>query len=63
MSSVGQASIPAGKWTPELALVIEEKLQATWSPEQIMERLRQEGQAMKTPMACPQRDGFRPDYR
>ncbi|GAC43696.1 transposase and inactivated derivative, partial [Paenibacillus popilliae ATCC 14706] len=27
-------------------MVIEEKLQATWSPEQIMERLRQEGQAI-----------------
>ena len=41
-----KASIPVGKWTPELAKVIEEKLQATWSPEQIVERLRQEGQAI-----------------
>jgi IS30 family transposase len=39
-----KASIPVGKWTPKLAAVIEEKLQATWSPEQIVERLRQEGQ-------------------
>ncbi|GAC43597.1 transposase and inactivated derivative [Paenibacillus popilliae ATCC 14706] len=30
----------------ELTMVIEEKLQATWFPEQIMERLRQEGQAI-----------------
>ncbi|MFB5674647.1 transposase [Paenibacillus terreus] len=38
-----KASIPAGKWTPELAAVIEEeKLQRTWSPEQIVERLRQQ---------------------
>ena len=39
---------PARKWTPERAVVIEEKLQATWSPEQIVERLRQEGQ----PVVC-----------
>lgn len=39
-------SVSAGKWNPELASRIEEKLQATWSPEQIVERLRQEGQAM-----------------
>ncbi|MGG1619100.1 IS30 family transposase [Paenibacillus sp. NRS-1782] len=39
-----KASIPAGKWTAKQAAVIEEKLQATWSPEQIVERLRQEGQ-------------------
>lgn len=41
-------SIPAGKWTPEQAAIIEEKLQATWSPEQIVHRLRQEG----LPMVC-----------
>ncbi|MCC3380780.1 IS30 family transposase, partial [Paenibacillus farraposensis] len=41
-----KSSIPTGKWTPELAKVIEEKLQATWSPEQIVERLCQEGQAI-----------------
>ena len=41
-----RASVSAGKWNPELASRIEEKLQATWSPEQIVERLRQEGQAM-----------------
>jgi IS30 family transposase len=41
-----KASVSAGKWNPELASRIEEKLQATWSPEQIVERLRQEGQAM-----------------
>lgn len=39
-----KAWIPTGKWTAEQAAVIEEKLQATWSPEQIVERLRQEGQ-------------------
>lgn len=39
-----RASIPVGKWTPELAGIIEDKLQATWSPEQITERHRQEGQ-------------------
>lgn len=41
-----KASVPLGKWNPELASSIEEKLQATWSSEQIIERLRQEGQAM-----------------
>jgi IS30 family transposase len=41
-----KASVPGGKWNLELASRIEEKLQATWSPEQIVERLRQEGQAM-----------------
>jgi transposase, IS30 family len=39
-----KASIPAGKWTPQQAAVITAKLQATWSPEQIVQRLRQEGQ-------------------
>ncbi|MEB4783716.1 IS30 family transposase [Paenibacillus jamilae] len=43
-----QSSIPAGKWTPQQSAVIEEKLQATWSPEQIVQRLRQEGQ----PVVC-----------
>lgn len=42
------ASVPNGKWTPELASIIEKKLQATWSPEQIVGRLRQEGK----PMVC-----------
>ncbi|MDN8589850.1 hypothetical protein Q0V21_13795 [Paenibacillus sp. 11B] len=37
-----KASVPAGHWTPELAHMIEEKFQATWSPEQIVGRLRQE---------------------
>jgi IS30 family transposase len=41
-----KASIPHGKWTPELASVIEKKLQATWSPEQIVKRLRREGESM-----------------
>jgi IS30 family transposase len=44
MSSVVRILFPQ-EWTPELAMVIEEKLQPTWSPEQIMGRLRQEGQA------------------
>lgn len=30
-----KASVPRGKWTPALARQIEEKLEATWSPEQI----------------------------
>ncbi|ADM70494.1 hypothetical protein GMA19_02691 [Paenibacillus polymyxa E681] len=41
-----KSSIPAGKWTLEQAAVIEEKLQETWSPEQIVQRLRQEGQGI-----------------
>ncbi|WP_018883091.1 IS30 family transposase [Paenibacillus massiliensis] len=41
-----QVSVPIGKWTPELARVIEEKLCATWSPEQIVQRLRKEGEAL-----------------
>jgi IS30 family transposase len=43
-----KASVPKGKWTPKQASVIEEKLQATWSPEQIVERFRQKG----VPMVC-----------
>ena len=39
-----KASISGGKWTFALARVLEEKLQATWSPEQIVGRLRQQGQ-------------------
>jgi len=34
-----KASIPKGKWTPQQAAIMEEKLQATWSPEQITGRL------------------------
>ncbi|MFD1130581.1 IS30 family transposase [Paenibacillus provencensis] len=41
-----KACVSKGKWTTEQAAVIEAKLQATWSPEQIVERLRQEGQAI-----------------
>jgi|GEM_PF-6092664 len=41
-----KASVSGGKWNPELASCIEEKLQATWSLEQIVERLCQECQAM-----------------
>ncbi|RAI89636.1 helix-turn-helix protein [Paenibacillus pabuli] len=41
-----KASVSGGKWSLELASRIEDKLQATWSPEQIVERLRREGQAM-----------------
>jgi IS30 family transposase len=36
--------VTAGKWTPEEATLIEEKLQVSWPPEQIVERLYQEGQ-------------------
>jgi IS30 family transposase len=43
-----KASVPKGKWTSEQASVIEEKLQATWSPEQLVERLRLEGK----PVVC-----------
>ncbi len=43
-----KSSIHAEKWTPQQSALIEEKLQATWSPEQIVERLRQEGQ----PVVC-----------
>ncbi|WP_405152478.1 IS30 family transposase [Paenibacillus sp. FSL K6-0108] len=38
-----KSSVSAGKWTPQQSVLIEEKLHATWSPEQIVERLRQEG--------------------
>ena len=37
--------VPAGKFTPELAAELQEKLEQTWSPEQIAERRRCEGQA------------------
>ncbi|SLJ87741.1 MULTISPECIES: helix-turn-helix domain-containing protein [unclassified Paenibacillus] len=45
-----KSSISAGKWTPQQLLLIEEKLQATWSPEQIVERLRQDNQSQTTKM-------------
>ncbi|MET3211353.1 UNVERIFIED_CONTAM: IS30 family transposase [Paenibacillus sp. PvR008] len=38
-----KASVPQGKWTEEQAKELEEKLQATGSPEQIVERFRTEG--------------------
>lgn len=38
-----KASISQGKWSEALAASLEEKLQATWSPEQITERFRTEG--------------------
>ncbi|MFF2912249.1 IS30 family transposase [Paenibacillus sp. NPDC057934] len=37
------ASIPNGKFTPELAEELQEKLKQTWSPEQIAEKRRREG--------------------
>ena len=37
--------VPAGKFTPELAAELKEKPEQTWSPEQIAERRRCEGQA------------------
>lgn len=46
MSSAARLRFLQGKWTPELASSIQNKLQATWSPEQIMERLRQERRAI-----------------
>nr|WP_221626872.1 helix-turn-helix domain-containing protein [Cohnella lubricantis] len=33
-------SVPPGKYTPELAKELQEKLEKTWSPEQIAERRR-----------------------
>jgi IS30 family transposase len=41
-----KACVSRGKWNLERVSRIEDKLQATWSPEQIVERMRQEGQAM-----------------
>lgn len=38
-----KVSVSLGKWSSELAVSLEEKLQATWSPEQITERLRTQG--------------------
>ncbi|MDN8588867.1 IS30 family transposase [Chryseobacterium mucoviscidosis] len=38
-----QASISPGKWSEAIAISLEEKLQATWSPEQITERFRIQG--------------------
>ncbi|WDQ32186.1 IS30 family transposase [Paenibacillus marchantiae] len=38
-----KASVSTGKWCDTLAASLEEKLQATWSPEQISERFRTEG--------------------
>lgn len=37
--------IPAGKFTPELAEELQEKLELTWSPEQIAGKRRSEGEA------------------
>ncbi len=39
-----KACVSKGKWTTEQAVIIEAKLQASWSPEQIVERLREEGE-------------------
>jgi IS30 family transposase len=39
-----KAVAPVGKWTEELAKEVEEKLQQTWSPEQISERFQTDGQ-------------------
>ncbi|MET3207363.1 UNVERIFIED_CONTAM: IS30 family transposase [Paenibacillus sp. PvR008] len=41
-----KASVSKGKWTEEWAAQIEEKLHETWSPEQIVERFRQEGRSI-----------------
>lgn len=38
-----KVSISNGKWSSELAATLEEKLQATWSPEQISERFHTDG--------------------
>ncbi|WP_426448119.1 IS30 family transposase [Paenibacillus sp. S-38] len=42
------ASVPVGKFTSELAAEVQEKLEQTWSPEQIAERRRCEGK----PLVC-----------
>ncbi|CAM4504191.1 IS30 family transposase [Paenibacillus xylanexedens] len=39
-----KASVSPGNWSDALAASLEEKLEATWSPEQITERFRIEGQ-------------------
>ncbi|MBM7634244.1 IS30 family transposase [Geomicrobium sediminis] len=39
---------PDGKWSPELARIIQEKLDQTWSPEQIVNRLFFETLSFKT---------------
>jgi IS30 family transposase len=41
-----EASTPVGKWTRSLAREVEEKLQQTWSPEQISQRFKRDGQPM-----------------
>jgi len=38
-----KASVPISKWSDTLAASLEEKLEATWSPEQITERFRIDG--------------------
>ncbi|MFS0860642.1 hypothetical protein [Paenibacillus taichungensis] len=38
-----KASISPGKWSEAIAISLEEKLLATWSPEQITERFRIQG--------------------
>ncbi len=38
-----KASISPGKWSEAIAISLEEKLHATWSPEQITERFRIQG--------------------
>ncbi|MET3208543.1 UNVERIFIED_CONTAM: IS30 family transposase, partial [Paenibacillus sp. PvR008] len=41
-----KASVSKGIWTEAWAAQIEEKLHETWSPEQIVERFRQEGRSI-----------------
>lgn len=41
-----ECSIPIGKWTNELAQEVEGRLQQTWSPEQISQRYKTDGNAM-----------------
>lgn len=43
-----QACQPKGKWTPELAEIIQEKLHKTWSPEQIENHLLEGQVSFKT---------------
>ncbi|MCP1421917.1 IS30 family transposase [Paenibacillus xylanexedens] len=38
-----KSSVSPGKWSNEMAVALEGKLRATWSPEQITERFRSEG--------------------
>lgn len=62
-----KTSVPTGKWSDTQAASLEEKLQATWSPEQITERFRIDGLpvvSFKTMTAGSTMDGsFEGNYK